>query len=624
MPYKKKFKPSKKIFAIFFAIFSVLTISPALSYNIFSADNTFTIGEFNLVEYDKKSTKLFGAGTEDNPFEIYSIYDLYCLEYNINNNGTYYSQFINGYFKLMNNINCGELSLIPICAKTQFKGVFDGNGYVISNYSLYYSDTISDKSVFLGFFGQNNGIIKNLTISGKLRVNTSRISQKIYVGAISGYNSNSISSCCNNAIVDVQISSSSTNTVNVYVGGIVGSSEKNISTCCNNGIIDFSGSNSATGYIGGIVGQTLTQASISWCSNFASFDTGTYLDTGTIYCGGIVGRVDEELSIDYTYNTGNIEVRAKNCTVGGIVGYVSSAKFTNCYNTGDIYARSENVNETCFAGGIIGKCESTVQLTRVYTNCNTISSSEYSGGLVGKVSNLTANRCYVNATRIIGLIKYNSPDKKMAELDNNGTTYGVRQQKMINCSNYFVGSYIQDNSNITLNNTYYHKDIDIKYDKYTEIYTLYGNKGSESFSVLVNCKGEYEYETEVVYPEWVLEKKEGGDDRTLDAYYDSSENIHIVLWEYIYRYNIISYGYSISPGSIYFHPMKGFGNDLWTFYNVMQFWLNNIKNDLIEGDDYSNNQYKKDLTNLTERDQRRLGYTYIEGQMPFLDFNIWD
>ena len=622
MPYKKSFKPSKKIFAIFFAIFSVLTISPALSYNIFSADNTFTIGEFNLVEYDKKSTKLFGAGTEDNPFEIYSIYDLYCLEYNTNHDkGTYYNQFINGYFKLMNNIDCGELSLIPICAKTKFKGVFDGNGYAILNYSLYYSDTINNKEVFLGFFGQNLGIIKNLTISGELYVNTSRISQKIYVGAVCGYNLNSVSSCCNNARVDVQIWSSSTNTVNAYVGGIVGCSEKNISTCCNNGIVNFSGTDSETGYVGGIVGRTQTQASISWCGNFASFDTGANFDIGTIYCGGIVGRVDKDLSIDYTYNTGNIEVRAKNCTVGGIVGFVSSAKFTNCYNTGDIYARSENVNNTCFAGGIIGECESTVQLSNVYTNCNTISSSEYSGGLVGKVSNLTANSCYVNATEIKGLIKYNSPDQKTASLDNNGTTYSVIQQKMINCSNYFVGSYIQDNSNITLNSTYYHKDIEIKYDKYTEKYTLYGNKDSENFSVLVNNKGE----TEFVYPEWVLELKESGDDRTLDFYYDNNvNNPRIVLWEYIYRYNMIAYGYSIeSSNVIYFHPIKYPQIDLWEFYNPISFKLYNIKNDLIESDDYSNNKYKKDLINLTERDQRRLGYTYVEGQMPFLDFNLW-
>ena len=104
--------------------------------------------------------------------------------------------------------NVGENS------KLTFKGEFEGN-----NHTIYGINMKGTKENYQGLFGINEGIIKNITVSGEMIINNS-----IGSAGISGYNSGLIENCHN--YMTIQGSG--------YVGGIAGQSKGEIYKCSNN------------------------------------------------------------------------------------------------------------------------------------------------------------------------------------------------------------------------------------------------------------------------------------------------------------------------------------------------------------------------------------------------------
>ena len=132
-----------------------------------------------------------------------------------------------------------------------FSGVFDGQGYKISNLS-------SANSGFAGLFGYVlSGTIKNVGVE-----KSSWYTRSTFVGGIVGYASKTLVDCCYN---DCGVSGYN------YVGGIVGAwyqnaTNKIISNCYNSGAV------SGVDYVGGIVGGLSTSSSpasppIKYCYN---------------------------------------------------------------------------------------------------------------------------------------------------------------------------------------------------------------------------------------------------------------------------------------------------------------------------------------------------------------------
>ena len=252
-------------------------------------------------------------------------------------------------------------------SSTQFKGVFDGNGYTIKN--LYINET----KAYVGLFGYASGAtIKNLTLD------KAEVTGGNYTGGIVGYIKNGTVTQCdfNGDIVGGD-----------YTGGCVGYSYSvtTVSHCNVQGTI--TGGN----YVGGIVGYQTTQYSDGKTS-----EGGTYAYNNILYCN----------------NAANIIAKS---TVGGIVGYSKSSFYKTpklwsyyelayvqyCSNSGSVSATESK------AGGVVGVStgETTGNSTYKFIgrnyinycyNCGDITAPKYAGGLVGGSSAdyTIAKHCY--------------------------------------------------------------------------------------------------------------------------------------------------------------------------------------------------------------------------------------
>ncbi len=168
---------------------------------------------------------------------------------------------------------------------TNFTGIFDGNGYKISN--LYINDTEQD---YMGLFGYiDSAIVKNIALEN------GSITGGNYVGGIVGEISNS---CVENCVNSAQIKGKKD------VGGVVGFSyDADVKFCSNSGDVIADGSN-----VGGVVGQ------------FFSPKNRRY--------------------IECCYNSGNVSGVS---LVGGVAGYpcYNYSHTIHCYSVGKITAKTD-------------------------------------------------------------------------------------------------------------------------------------------------------------------------------------------------------------------------------------------------------------------------------------------
>lgn len=190
-----------------------------------------------------------GSGTNEDPYIINNYDELKQATYNLS-----YS------YRLNNDIDLsGKNPLLFGSINNYFTGVFDGNGYTISNMNLVgYNDN--------GVFGYNTGIIKGLKLHGI------SVTGNNEVGIVSGYNKGKITSVNVNGIV----------LGDTYVGGIVGRN--------GNGAVEGIVSSEVIGksYVGGVVGifkdgnlnVIYTDGSVTGTSNVKRVgfkDGGTYV-----------------------------------------------------------------------------------------------------------------------------------------------------------------------------------------------------------------------------------------------------------------------------------------------------------------------------------------------------------
>jgi len=239
-------------------------------------------------------------------------------------------------FKLVADINMAEFTgtqykIIGTSYDDSFRGIFDGNGYVIRN--LTYT---TDASIhYVGLFGYVGfgGQIRNLGIENvNIIVN----------------NGNCVGGLCGRII---------------YNGSII--------NCYSTGTV------SGYRYIGGLCGDTF-ESNIINC--YSTCTVSAYQ-----YVGGLCGVIDENRSVTSCYSTGNV---SGTTATGGLCGYLESSSITNCYSTG-------NVNGIAYTGGLCGQNYYEGSITNCYATGNVTGNEGYTGGLCGyEVSNGSYTHCY--------------------------------------------------------------------------------------------------------------------------------------------------------------------------------------------------------------------------------------
>jgi hypothetical protein len=259
-----------------------------------------------------------------------------------------------------------------------FSGIFDGQGYTISNFS-YHS---TGNEFCLGLFGYANGAsIKNI----KLR-NADVASNGNGVGGLVGAMEPLETSFIENCSVTGRVSGIS------CVGGLVGAISGNVTRCSSDCSI------TGNAVVGGLIGR-LAHGEIMNCYSLgAVIAVG---DSGTIYvsdldgqaAGGLVGQqIDGLICVSFShaavsgwsmlgglvgaqsqgewfwfndatnafisncYSTGNVTGSDGSIYVGGLVGYqhiaIGTAAVINGYSAGHVTAG----NNSNYIGGFIGYC----------------------------------------------------------------------------------------------------------------------------------------------------------------------------------------------------------------------------------------------------------------------------
>ncbi len=199
-----------------------------------------------------------------------------------------------------------------------FRGVFDGNGHTITNFS-YSTFRWHDVAIF-GYVNSTNADIRDvLMVTPNVDVPSSD-----YVGALVGRLENGTVRGCS-----VEGGSFAGDN---YVGGLVGDSWGTIEQCyCTCGV-------SGNDQVGGLVGRN--HGSIE-----KSYATGTV--SGSNLVGGLTGRnsnaFDSEGIISDSYAIGSVTGNY----AGGLVGQNWGGSITNCYSTGQIAGLDD-------VGGLIG------------------------------------------------------------------------------------------------------------------------------------------------------------------------------------------------------------------------------------------------------------------------------
>ncbi len=255
-------------------------------------------------------------------YEIYTADDLFKFAKEVNSG----CSLINAVLK--NNINLNNRAWTPIgkANEVAFSGIFDGNGYTISNLNCNIPN-----GEFVGLFGWSGGTVANLTVTGSVK-------GKEWVGGIVGYSMGMVTNCINKCNVSGDDA----------VGGITGANNLHMESCINVGNVK---SNDTAGGLVGInyliLKNSTNKGSVTGGYNVggvAGFSDGTEISctnladvSGISAVGGVTGHVDNREGYGIVENCENSgSVVGNDGTIGGVVGYNSDGTVVSCTNTGKV------------------------------------------------------------------------------------------------------------------------------------------------------------------------------------------------------------------------------------------------------------------------------------------------
>ena len=264
-------------------------------------------------------------------FRIRSVDEFIEFKDNVNNGTNYYGTTI----FLNSDLSLAGKSFEPIGnSSNYFRGVFDGQGHVISNLT-----TTSSSLQYVGLFGFSRELtIKNVILDSSCSITSSFIgSSTANIGGIIGYCYASGGPCIiENSVNMGSVSFSGNISSYLYLGGITGylSSSDNydftVKNCANYGDVTHSGESGSTSYIGGIAGWSSSGSSTKRVNIYNCLNHGTITHNGTttssLYLGGIAGYTSYTI-IENCVSGGKISMSTTASSynyIGSIVGYVVS------------------------------------------------------------------------------------------------------------------------------------------------------------------------------------------------------------------------------------------------------------------------------------------------------------
>lgn len=290
--------------------------------------NIYTDKENHIYDNDSDPTcntcgyvRILDKGLETVPRGYTGIYDYSDLQ-KINKNPS-------GKYILMQDIDLFAEDEIVI--SKEFTGIFNGNGYTISNLKIKNN---SNSNAVLGLFYHNKGVICNLRINNpELYCITGNASAYAETGVIAAQNSGIIRNCF---ILNPNIQTFGG--IHSVSGGIAGVNNSNgkiqyctVSKQTDCGIVSYGLSDSCKSYSGGICGRNL--GIISSCNNYVKI----YAESENITYGGGIAAYNSG-KVENSYSTGFVlwYKKAKTIYYASAVGYNDySGKIENVYCNND-------------------------------------------------------------------------------------------------------------------------------------------------------------------------------------------------------------------------------------------------------------------------------------------------
>ena len=300
-----------------------------------------------------------------------------------------------GNYYLTQDIDLSGAEWTPIA---NFTGVFDGQGYVISNMTI----TQAGEYGYVGLFDSiYDATVKNVGLEGTdIIVSTS---SSVMAGGIcaESYGSSTVSNCYMEGKISVSIPSSGADDyASADAGGICALTINGvIDNCFNSGTVSAStASASSFAEAGGVCGRSLN-GSIRDCYNSGPVTVANTSpeEQANAYSAGICVENFEGV-IDNCNNSGNVTASGLQAIAGGICESSyndtdGNATISNCCNTGDVSATGQNltVGGICAqngASGISGTIISCYNTGAISTSCTYSSSSDIytsveAGGICG-------------------------------------------------------------------------------------------------------------------------------------------------------------------------------------------------------------------------------------------------
>ncbi|MEE0512024.1 MAG: S-layer homology domain-containing protein, partial [Peptococcaceae bacterium] len=285
-----------------------------------------------------------GDGTQENPYVIANSQQFaYFAQQMTAGNG------VDAYYELTADLELTSKNweTIPV-----FEGNFNGNGHTIV-YTI--KDTIVDNSSCYGLFGEMDGTVSNLNVSGDiLLASPGQIKQRVYIGGLCGYSGGTVTNCSSD--VEIRCDADAT-VIRPMIGGVVGALDGGtVEYSSYSGCVywDATSPNNSNVIAGGIVGE-IFEGTVSECFNVGSITVNCYY---MAYTGGIVGRVytfdfPATTTIDNCYNTGSVSAACvnKNAYTGGISGYLDAyfsgmgSSVSGCYSTGSLTSSTGDISQ---------------------------------------------------------------------------------------------------------------------------------------------------------------------------------------------------------------------------------------------------------------------------------------
>jgi The GLUG motif len=251
---------------------------------------------------------------------------------------------LSGNYCLVNDIDASGVVFVPIGTLSfPFTGTFDGQGHTVNWL------TISSSAQYVGLFGVNSGIIRNVGLTNAIIIGTGNAD---HVGAFAGLNYGTIE--------------------NSLVTGLV-----------TGGPPLINGGSTTASFAGGVAGRNFELISRSHANVQVA-------GGGTARAGGIVGinyGTVTRSSAAGSFTGGNLSA------LGGLVGW-NLGSISQSYATGSVFGGDNSTSILVDVGGLTGVTQGTVTQSYATGPVSPIAGNGLTGGLIGQVYFATVNESY--------------------------------------------------------------------------------------------------------------------------------------------------------------------------------------------------------------------------------------